>query len=295
MNDDAENESSHQKTTSAPKGWLGRLSQALLREPQTLEELMDMLREATQQGIIENNALQMLEGVLSVAKLQARDIMVPRSQMVVVEADEPLAVFLPRITESGHSRFPVIAENRDEVIGLLLAKDLLSYDLHHPEASNHLQLQSILRKVVFIPESKRVDVLLREFRMQFNHMAIVIDEYGGVSGLITIEDILEEIVGEIEDEYDNDEEENILEHDELNFTIKALTPIAEFNDYFNAQFSDEEFDTIGGLLIAQFGHLPKRGESIVLNDFHFKVLLADNRRVKTLELILHKNEDIIGS
>ena len=206
--------------------------------------------------------------------------------MVVVEIDETVDEFLPRITESGHSRFPVIGENRDEVIGILLAKDLLNYDLKK-EGSNHaIQIDSLLRKAIFIPESKRVDVLLREFRMEYNHMAIVVDEYGGVSGLITIEDILEEIVGEIEDEYDIDEQANITTHDNRHFIIKAITPIEEFNEYFKLKWSNEEFDTVGGSLVAELGHLPKKGERVTLDDLNFKIVQADSRRVKTLELIL---------
>ncbi|MCD6045027.1 MAG: magnesium/cobalt efflux protein [Gammaproteobacteria bacterium] len=280
MNDELDNEESHQK------GWLERLSQVLLREPHDKEELTELLRHAAERGIIANNALQMIEGVLSVSELQARDIMVPRSQMVVVEIDETVDEFLPRITESGHSRFPVIGENRDEVIGILLAKDLLNYDLKKEGSNQAVQIDSLLRKAIFIPESKRVDVLLREFRMEYNHMAIVVDEYGGVSGLITIEDILEEIVGEIEDEYDMDDEVNITTHDQRHFIIKAITPIEEFNEYFNLKWSDEEFDTVGGILVAKLGHLPKKGEHITFDDLNFKILQADSRRVKTLELIL---------
>ncbi|MBY0377137.1 MAG: CBS domain-containing protein [Gammaproteobacteria bacterium] len=281
MNDELEPQDETQQ-----KSWLERLSHVLLREPHDKEELTEMLRHAAERDIIPNNALQMIEGVLSVSELQARDIMVSRSQMVVVEIDETVDEFLPRITESGHSRFPVIGENRDEVIGILLAKDLLNYDLKK-EGSNHaIQIDKLLRKAIFIPESKRVDVLLREFRMEYNHMAIVVDEYGGVSGLITIEDVLEEIVGEIEDEYDIDEEANITSQDKRHFTIKALTPIEEFNEYFNLKWSDEEFDTVGGILVTKLGHLPKKGERISFDDLHFKVLQADSRRIKTLELEL---------
>ncbi len=280
MNDEPDNEDSPQKS------WLERLSHVLLREPHDKEELTEMLRHAAERGIIPHNALQMMEGVLSVSELQARDIMVSRSQMVVVEIDETVDEFLPRITESGHSRFPVIGENRDEVIGILLAKDLLNYDLKKEGANHAIQIDSLLRKATFIPESKRVDVLLREFRMEYNHMAIVVDEYGGVSGLISIEDILEEIVGEIEDEYDIDEEINITTHDKSHFIIKALTPIEEFNEYFKLKWSDEEFDTVGGILVKELGHLPKKGERVTLGELNFKVLQADSRRVKTLELIL---------
>ncbi len=278
MNDELESQDeTHQKT------WLERLSHALLREPHDKEEFREILRHAAERNIIPSHALQMIEGVLSVSELQARDIMVTRSQMVVVEIDEAIDEFLPRILESGHSRFPVIGENRDEVVGILLAKDLLNYDLRQ---KNSFQLHTLLRKATFIPESKRVDVLLREFRMEYNHMAIVVDEYGGVSGLITIEDVLEEIVGEIEDEYDIDEEANITTYDNRHFSIKALTPIEEFNDYFNLKWSDEEFDTVAGILVTKLGHLPKKGERISFDGLHFKVLQADNRRIKILELEL---------
>lgn len=281
------NEELEPQDESHQKGWLERISHALLREPHDKEELTEMLRHASERGIIANNALQMIEGVLSVSELQARDIMVSRSQMVVVEIDETVDEFLPRITESGHSRFPVIGENRDEVIGILLAKDLLNYDLKKEGSSHAIQIDKLLRKAIFIPESKRVDVLLREFRMEYNHMAIVVDEYGGVSGLITIEDVLEEIVGEIEDEYDIDEEANITAAaDNRHFIIRALTPIEEFNEYFKLKWSDEEFDTVGGILVTKLGHLPKKGERISFDDLSFKVLQADSRRIKTLELEL---------
>lgn len=262
--------------------WLERLSLALLGEPRDREEVIELLRNAEQREVLDADALGMIEGVLQVAEMQVRDIMVPRGLMVVVERDMSLEQMIPVITESAHSRFPVIGENRDEVLGILLAKDLLSYCFgRDPERFN---VRDILRPAVFIPESKRLNVLLREFRSSHNHMAIVVDEYGGVSGLVTIEDVLEQIVGEIEDEHDFDEESLIRRFSDTRFTVKALTPIEDFNDYFGAAFSDEEFDTIAGLVIQGFGRLPKRGETVQVGEFRFKVLHADNRRIHLLEV-----------
>jgi magnesium and cobalt transporter len=226
----------------------------------------------------------MIEGVLEVSEMQARDIMIPRSQMVVVREDVSPDEFLPVIIDSAHSRFPVIGDNRDEVVGILLAKDLLSY-----YAKNHREnfdIRDILRPAVFIPESKRLNVLLKEFRANRNHMAIVVDEYGGIAGLVTIEDVLEQIVGEIEDEHDFEEDLYIVKHNDTRYTAKALTPIEDFNAEFNAEFSDEEFDTIGGLLISKFGHVPSRGEETTIGRFKFKVLRADSRRIHLLQIIL---------
>ena len=255
---------------SQSKSWLERISHALMREPHDKEELTEILHHAVERNLIAPQTLQMLEGVLSVSELQARDIMIPRSQMVVVEIDEPISDFLPRITECGHSRFPIIGENRDEVVGILLAKDLLNYDIQKDLSKNILQLNDLLRKVTFIPESKRVDVLLREFRMEYNHIAIIVDEYGGVSGLITIEDVLEQIVGEIEDEYDIEEDVNIISHDNNIFIIKAQTPIEAFNEFFKLKWSNEEFDTVGGVLIAALGHLPKKVSKLFMTIYTLK-------------------------
>lgn len=268
------------------KSWLERLSHVLLREPQDKQQLIEILKDAEQRNLLDANALSMIEGVLQVSQMQVRDIMIPRSQMVVVEIDDPPQEFLPRITQSGHSRFPVITESRDEIIGLLLAKDLLSYDFTCEEKNKQFSLKELLRPCVFIPESKRLDVLLKEFRLNHKHMAIVIDEYGGVSGLITIEDVLEQIVGDIEDEYDTDEDENIKRQKEKLYIVKALTPIEEFNEFFHTSLSDEEFDTIGGLVMGNLGHLPKRGETVTIDSFQFKVVLSDNRRVRLLEALV---------
>lgn len=271
---------------TAHRTWLERLTNFLIREPKDSEQLIEQLRLATQRQLLNNQALAMIEGVLRVSDTQARDIMVPRSQMVIIEQDATPREILPILIESAHSRFPVIGENKDEVVGILLAKDLLAYNMHDPHL--HFDIKKILRPAVFVPESKRLDILLQEFRINRNHMAIVVDEYGGVAGLITIEDILEQIVGDIEDEYDVSDENYIKKHNETQYIVKALTPIEEFNDYFFADFSDEEFDTIGGLVMQAFGHLPKRGESVVIDNFRFKVLHADNRRIHLLKVIVRK-------
>ncbi|NIR61283.1 MAG: HlyC/CorC family transporter [Gammaproteobacteria bacterium] len=264
------------------RSWLGRLGQALLGEPRDREQLVALLRDAQRRELLDSDALGMIEGVLQVAEMQVRDIMIPRSQMVVVERDTPPDELLPVIVQSGHSRFPVIGENRDEVVGILLAKDLLRY--YMKDTRDRFSMREVLRPAVFIPESKRLNVLLKEFRSSRNHIAIVVDEYGGVAGLVTIEDVLEQIVGEIGDEHDVEESTQILRHSDTTYTVKGLTPIEDFNEYFGTDFSDEEFDTIGGLVTNQFGHLPKRGETAVVGPFQFRVLRADNRRVHLLHL-----------
>jgi magnesium and cobalt transporter len=213
--------------------------------------------------------------------MQVRDIMIPRAQMAVVSREAAPDEILPFIIESGHSRFPVISDNRDEVIGILLAKDLLR---HRFDGGTVFDIKDVMRPAVFIPESKRLNVLLKEFRASRNHLAIVVDEYGGVAGMVTIEDVLEQIVGEIEDEHDIDEDTFIRKRNDSNYVLKALTPIEDFNEYFGSHFSDEEFDTIGGRVIQAFGHVPKRGESVTIDSYEFKVLRADNRRVHILGL-----------
>lgn len=270
--------------SAQPRSWLERLSQALLREPQDREQLVELLRDAEQRNLLDAQALAMIEGVLQISEMQVRDIMVPRAQMVIVEEKTELKDFLPSVIESGHSRFPVIGENKDEVIGILLAKDLLAYST--AETQDNFNMREILRPAVFVPESKRLDKLLQEFRRNRNHMAMVVDEYGGVAGLVTIEDVLEQIVGEIEDEYDIDDESYIKQHSRTQFIVKALTPIEEFNQHFNAHLTTENFDTIGGLVTHAFGHLPKRGETIQIDQFRFKVLHADNRRIRLLRMTI---------
>ena len=257
---------------------LERIGAILMREPEDREQLVELLRSSYERNLMDADALTMIEGVLQVSELQARDIMVPRAQMDVVDIHETPEQFLPKVIEAGHSRFPVIGENKDDIVGILLAKDLLRYF-----AGQEFQVREMLRPAVFIPESKRLNVLLRDFRRNRNHMAIVVDEYGGVAGLVTIEDVLEQIVGEIEDEYDFDETEaNILMDRNGLYRVKAQTEIGDFNDTFGTQFSDEEFDTIGGLVLSKFGRLPKRGEETVIDGLRFRVLRADSRRLHTL-------------
>lgn len=270
-------------SSAETRSWLERISQAFNNgDPKDRDELTDVIREAEQKNIIDTDALSMIEGVMQVSDMQVRDVMIPRSQMVVIQEDQTPEEFLPTVLESAHSRFPVIGDNRDEVVGVLLAKDLLS---HFASAEREkFNIRDVMRMPVFIPESKRLNVLLKDFRSNRIHMAIVVDEYGGVSGLVTIEDVLEQIVGEIEDEYDFDEDSYILPHKNNNFSVKALTPIEDFNEYFNVEFSDEEFDTIGGLVMNSFGRLPKRGEKTTIGDFEFTVLRADTRRVHLLQL-----------
>jgi len=278
---------------SAQRSWLERLSQALLGEPRDREQLIGLLRDAEQRDLLDADALAMIEGVLQVSEMQVRDIMVPRSQMVVVERDAAPEVFVPEIIRSAHSRFPVIGDNRDEVIGILLAKDLLGY-FAGQDKSRAFNIRELLRPAVFIPESKRLNILLKEFRASRNHMAIVVDEYGGVAGLVTIEDVLEQIVGEIEDEHDVDEESYIKHISDTKFTVKALTPIEDFNERFGANFSEKEFDTIGGLVLNEFKRLPKRGETLVIGRFRFKILRADNRRIYLLEGTILPEESVAG-
>lgn len=275
MNDESSAKPNH-------RTWLERISHAILREPQDREQLVELLRDAEQRRLLDAEALHMIEGVLEVSQMQVRDIMIPRSQIVVVEIGACLDDFLPAIIQSGHSRFPIIGE-KGEILGILFAKDLLKYNFQ-ANATTEFSLENFIRPATFVPESKRVDVLLKEFRLNHNHMAVVVDEYGGVAGLVTIEDVLEEIVGEIEDEHDIAEDAHITQQGEQLYTVKAITPIDEFNDYFDSQLSDEEFDTIGGLVMHGLGHLPKCDETIVLDNFQFRVLHSDSRRIGLLEV-----------
>ncbi len=267
--------------------WLRRITDTFSGEPRDMEELTDVLRQAKERGIVHPDAFEMLEGALQVSELQVRDIMVPRSQMAIVNRDDPPEAILPLVIESGHSRFPVIGEDRDQIVGILLAKDLLRY--FSEGGRDNFDIKEVLRPVVFIPESKRLNVLLKEFRASHHHMAIVVDEYGGVSGLVTIEDVLEQIVGDIGDEYDVDDELDIRKEGERQFTVRAQTPIEDFNHYFGTNFSDEEFDTIGGLAINLLGRLPRRGETFALGGMEFRVLRADRRRLETLRVITQKD------
>jgi len=251
-----------------------------MREPEDREQLLELLHSSYERNLMDADALAMIEGALQVSELQARDIMVPRSQMDMVDIHETPGEFLPKVIESGHSRFPVVGENKDDIIGILLAKDLLRYF-----AGQEFNVRDMLRPAVFIPESKRLNVLLKDFRRNRNHIAIVVDEYGGVAGLVTIEDVLEQIVGDIEDEYDFDEsEDNIIAESGGRFRVKAQTEIADFNAHFGADFADDEFDTVGGLVLQAFGRLPKRGETATIGDFLFRVVRADSRRLYTLQV-----------
>jgi magnesium and cobalt transporter len=267
-----------------PPALLERVSALFLREPTDREQLFALLRSAYKRNLFDSEALSMIEGVIQVSEMQARDIMIPRSQMDVIDISEPADKFIPLVIEKAHSRFPVTENDKNNIIGILLAKDLLRYHAGEEE----FNVRDMLRPVVFIPESKRLNVLLKDFRMNRNHIAIVVDEYGGVAGLITIEDVLEQIVGDIEDEHDFDEaEDNIVKDPDGYYRVKAITEIADFNERLGAEFSDLEYDTIGGLVLHKFGRLPKRGESVTVDQFKFTVLRADSRRVYTL--LVEKN------
>jgi len=265
------------------RAWFQRLGQALSGEPRDREELLELLNDARERNLFDVDAQTMLEGVLQVADMQVRDVMIPRAQMVALEKDMDLAQALTVLSESGHSRFPVVGEDRDKVIGIVLAKDLLNHFVEGGETD--FNLREYLRPAPFVPESMRLNILLKKFRASRNHMAIVADEYGGVAGLVTIEDVLEQIVGDIDDEYDVDDEARILKHTDTRYTVKAVTPVEDFNEYFGTHLSDEEFETMGGLVTHAFGHLPKRGEKIELGGFRFKVLRADSRRLHLLEVL----------
>ncbi len=267
---------------SGRTGWMDRIGKVFTSEPRDRQELKELINEACQKGILDAEAVAMIEGALEVSEMQVRDAMIPRSHMVVIPLENTLEESLPLILESGHSRFPVIGEDRDEVEGILLAKDLLRF---YAENSGPMDLKKILRPAVVIPESKRLNMLLRDFRSSRNHMAIVVDEYGGVSGLITIEDVLEEIVGEIDDEHDEAEEASIKLLGENHYQINALTEVEDFNAAFNCDFSDEGYDTVGGLVLAEFGRVPEHGEQVLLADrFKFRVTQADSRRIVMLEM-----------
>ncbi|MEJ8567424.1 HlyC/CorC family transporter [Elongatibacter sediminis] len=267
---------------SGPRSWVDRIGKALSNLPRNREELIELLEESLTAGVIDEDALAMMKGALEVSEMQVRDAMIPRSQMVVVPSDVDLESFLPRIIDSGHSRFPVIGEDKDGVVGILLAKDLLP---HVASGGEHFDLQSAIRPAMLIPESKRLNMLLRDFRASRNHMAIVVDEYGGVSGLITIEDVLEEIVGDIDDEYDAQEEALVLSLGPRRYQVQALTPIDDLNEVIGSEFSDDEYGTIGGLLMARFGRVPEVDDVVVLGDrWEFRVTRADSRRLLTLEL-----------
>ncbi|MEI7967388.1 MAG: transporter associated domain-containing protein [Betaproteobacteria bacterium] len=255
-----------------------RLGAFLMREPEDREQLIALLHSAFERRILDADALSMVEGALQMSEIQVRDIMVPRAQMDVIDINDSPAQFIPTVIETAHSRFPVIDGSKDKVLGILLAKDLLRY-----YAGEEFDVRDMLRPAIFIPESKRLNILLKEFRATRNHMAIVVDEYGGVSGLLTIEDVLEQIVGDIEDEYDFDEtEDNIVSQGGGRFRVKATTELPDFDAAFGTRFNDEDFDTIGGVILGRFERVPKRGEEITVSGLRFKVLRADSRRVHSL-------------
>jgi len=264
------------------KGWLDRIFNIFTGEPQNQKQLLDLLKNLQSHQLFGADELTMIEGVLQVADMQVRDIMIPRGQMVVLDHEDNFPEILEKITECGHSRLPVIDDDKDDVVGILLAKDLLSLPI---DQSQDFEINEYIRPASFIPESKRLNVLLKEFRLNRSHMAMIVDEYGRVSGLITIEDVLEQIVGKIDDEHDEDEEVDIQPHGSNRYSVRALTPLPEFNEYFDTEFESEEVETIGGYLLGQIGHLPERGESIALESLTFKVLNADSRQVHLYQVI----------
>jgi magnesium and cobalt transporter len=284
MNTMSEDDSS----TSPPerRSWLERISSMLSGEPSTREDLVELLRDAQADGLIASDTLRMMEGAIAVSELTVGDVMIPRAQMIALAADASLLELMKQVVESGHSRFPVHGEDKDEILGILLAKDLLRGVTEDGGAST---VHELLRPAVLIPESKRLNVLLREFRQSRNHMAIVIDEYGGVAGLVTIEDVLEQIVGDIDDEHDEAEDPQALIAAQADgqYVVDALTPISDFNERFGADFDDDEYDTIGGLVTAAIGHLPEAGEELTLGPFGFRVARADARRLHALHVSVH--------
>lgn len=273
---------SEDRESNGHKSWLEKITQAFAHEPRNRAELLEVLHDAHDNKLLDSEALSIVEGAIQVADLQVRDIMVPRSQVISIRADHTPRDYLPTIIEAAHSRYPVVGETLDDVKGILLAKDLLPMVLH--DEAQPIQLKDLLRPATFVPESKRLNVLLREFRSTHNHMAVVIDEYGGMAGIVTIEDVLEQIVGDIEDEHDIEEDSYIRPLPSGDFLVKALTPIDSFNEFFQSEFPDEEFDTVAGLVMNSFGHLPKRNEVVEIDRFRFRVLNADSRRVHMLRI-----------
>lgn len=262
-----------------PRSWIERLTALLGGEPQNREQLMEILRDAEENELLSSEMLSMIERIVQVSEMQVREVMVPKSQMIIIEKEYKFDKIIKIVIESGHSRFPIF-EDEENCIGILLAKDLLKY-----RDAKQFKIENAIRPVFFTSQSKRLDILLREFRINRNHLAMVLDEYGKVAGLVTIENVLEQIVGDIEDEYDIEEEEGFIKKfADDHCTVKAITPISEFNDFFNTHFSDAEFDTIGGIVLQAFGHLPKRGETVRIQNLRFKVLNCDNRRIYLLDV-----------
>lgn len=282
MNDD----NPHSSNGSAQnKSFFEKIKDTFSPEPQSTEDLVEVISEAQQNDVIDPQTREMIEGVISVGNIKVRDIMIPRAQMITINIEDKVEDFLPQVLESAHSRFPVISEDKDHIEGILLAKDMLSYAFNSDAA---FELKDVLRDAVIVPESKRVDILLKEFRQQRYHMAIVVDEYGGVSGLVTIEDILELIVGEIEDEHDDDENsiDGIRPLNKHTYSVKALTPLDDFNAFFETRFNEDEADTIGGIVLKGFGHMPDSGEKVKIDGIEFKVTHADKRRIVQLKVTL---------
>ena len=267
---------------SRSRSWFDKIAQFFSDEPTDTKSLLELLRNAEQDQLLDADALSIIEGALQVSSMQVRDIMIPHSQVVTVPSKLPIDDIIKLVTKASHSRYPVVGDNVDNVMGILLAKDLLPSALK--KNTSKLSIKDIVRPATFVPESKRLNVLLKEFRETRQHMAIVIDEYGSVCGAVTIEDVLEQIVGEIEDEYDVDDDSYIKKFDEENHIVKAITPVDEFNDYFKSDFSDQEFTTVGGLVLQQFGHIPERDEAINIGDFLFTVLNADSRQIKLIKV-----------
>lgn len=266
------------------KSWFEKISRALLREPKDREQLIRLLHDAKEKNLLDNEALNMIEGVLQMSQMQVRDVMIPRPQMVVIDEEHTPDQALPIIIKAGHSRFPVVANDRDTVLGVLLAKDLLKYAMQ-PATKTPIRMKELVRLATIVPESKRLDTLLKEFRQNRNHMAIVVDEYGSVAGLVTIEDVLEQIVGDIADEYDIDDTESMIKKiGDNRYSVKALTPIDDFNAFFNTDYSDEDYDTIGGLVLHRFSHVPKPGESITINPFKITIVHATSRGIQLMRL-----------
>ena len=270
------------RSQGSSKSWLERISHAFSSGPESIEDVLEILRDAESENIIDVDAMSIIEGAMQVIDMRVEEIMIPRSQMVTVKASMDPKDFLGEIISSAHSRFPVIGDSQDDVIGVLLAKDLLPLALDSSLNWNHIR--EILRPPTFVPESKRLNQLLKEFKETRNHMAIVVDEYGGTAGLITIEDVLEQIVGEIEDEHDFDEETQIKSRSDGSYAVKAITPVDDFNEFFETQLDEEEFDTIGGVVLKEFGHLPRRGESVKCQGLEFTIANADNRVIRLLQV-----------
>ncbi|MBL4799786.1 MAG: CBS domain-containing protein [Oleispira sp.] len=274
---------SEERPSSQSKSWLDKLSTLFSDDPNDRQDLKDILREAAERNVVDSETLSTLEGALQISDMQVRDIMVPRSQMVYIKAEHSIKEFLPSVIESAHSRFPVIGEDKDEVLGVLLAKDLLPLILN--EQREDFNITDILRSATFVPESKRLNILLKEFRATRNHMAIVADEFGGIAGIVTIEDVLEQIVGDIEDEHDQDDDDSFikkLDHDVR--MVKALTPVEDFNEHFNTKFDEKEFDTIAGIVVQHFGRVPECDEAITINKWRFKIVNGNARRINLMEV-----------